>query len=120
MIDDLNRSMGGKANADASELLRQRNTLRALLELPLLTAASRLANGGDFDRSALREELHRVCAVAKGSGVRAEQIVIAVKEIWASLPEARVVARTAHDKPFLSHVVSVTLDEYFGDCNGIS
>jgi len=64
------------------------NYLRALLELPLLTAVSRLATEGDFDQSALREELRAVCAEAKHSGVRAEQMLIAVKEIWAVLPVA--------------------------------
>jgi hypothetical protein len=64
------------------------NYLRALLELPLLTAVSRLASEGDFDQSALREELRAVCAEAKHSGVLAEQMLIAVKEIWAVLPVA--------------------------------
>jgi hypothetical protein len=64
------------------------NYLRALLEMPLLAAVSRLATEGDFDQSTLREELRDVCAEAKHSGVHAEQMLIAVKEIWAALPVA--------------------------------
>jgi hypothetical protein len=91
----------------------QGNYLRALLELPLLKAVSRLATEGDFDQSALREELRAVCAEAKRSGVRAEQVLIAVKEIWAALPVAREIARNEKGKPFINAVVTMTLEEYY-------
>jgi len=83
-VDDEKRSQPGL----------RKNDLRALLEMPLLTAVSRLATEGDFDQSALREELRAVCAEAKRSGVRAEQVLIAVKEIWAVLPVAREIAKS--------------------------
>jgi hypothetical protein len=106
------------ADSIRTETLQQRNALRALLELPLLTAIRRLANDGDFDRSALREELQHVCAAAKLSGVRAEQVVIAVREIWAALPMARDVERNASGKPIFSQVVRMTLDEYYDGAGG--
>jgi hypothetical protein len=102
-VDDEKRSQPGL----------RKNDLRALLEMPLLTAVSRLATEGDFDQSALREELRAVCAEAKRSGVRAEQVLIAVKEIWAVLPVARDVASDAMGKPFINAVVTMTLDEYY-------
>jgi hypothetical protein len=98
---------------NSHQFLQHRNALRSLLELPLLTAMQRLASEGDFDQSALREELQTVCAVAKRNGVRAEQVLIAVKEIWAELPAARDVARTANGKPFMTQVVTMALDEYY-------
>jgi hypothetical protein len=98
---------------ESLESIQQRNALRALLELPLLTAVQRLASEGDFDQSALREELQAVCAVAKRNGVRAEQVLIAVKEIWSELPVERDAARTPSGKPLMNKVVTMTLDEYY-------
>lgn len=100
-------------DARRGQVRLQRNDLRALLEMPLLTAVSRLAAEGDFDQSALRDELRAVCSEAKRSGVRAEQVLIAVKEIWSVLPVARDIARDAKGKPFINSVVTMTLDEYY-------
>ena len=97
----------------SSPLLAERDALRALLERPLLTVASRLAFEGEFDRLTLRDELRAVCAAAKLRGVQAEQVLIAVKEIWAALPTARESAQNTSGNPILSQVVTMTLDEYY-------
>ena len=101
----------------ASPATEQRDSLRALLERPLLTAASRLALQGELDRATLREELRAVCAAAKLRGVKAEQVLIAVKEIWGSLPETQIDSRYARGNPILSQVVTMTLDEYYSVSN---
>jgi hypothetical protein len=113
MESEYSHSFDRQADSECTESLEQRNALRALLELPLLTAVRRLANDGDFDRSALRDDLQQVCAAAKLAGVRAEQVLIAVKEIWAGLPVARDLERSPIAKPFISQVVTMTLDEYY-------
>jgi len=95
------------------DLAVQRAALRELLELPLRTAVRRLANEGNFDQSTLREELRAVCEDARQRGLRAEQLLIAVKEIWANEPIARDIARNAGGTPFLTQVVTMTLDAYY-------
>jgi hypothetical protein len=105
---------------ESVDSIQQRNALRALLELPLLTAVRRLASEGDFDQSALRDELQAVCAVAKRNGVRAEQVLIAVKEIWSELPVERDAIRNPSGKPLMNKVVTMTLDEYYASRDSAS
>jgi hypothetical protein len=96
-----------------NDLAAQRAALRELLELPLRTAVRRLATEGTFDQSTLREELRAVCEDARQRGLRAEQLLIAVKEIWANEPIARDIARNAGGTPFLTQVVTMALDAYY-------
>jgi hypothetical protein len=95
------------------DLVAQRAAIRELLELPLRSAVWRLANEGTFDRSALRDDLRAVCEDARQRGLRAEQLLIAVKEIWANEPIARDIARNAGGTPFLTQVVTMALDAYY-------
>lgn len=98
----------------------QRTAIRELLELPLRTAVWRLANEGTYDQSALRDELRAVCEDARQRGLRAEQLLIAVKEIWANEPIARDIARNAGGTPFLTQVVTMALDAYYAISNPAS
>jgi hypothetical protein len=95
------------------DLAAQRAAIRDLLEVPLRTAVWRLANEGTFDQSTLREELRAVCEDARQRGLRAEQLLIAVKEIWANEPIARDIARNAGGTPFLTQIVTMALDAYY-------
>ena len=102
-----------QASRTKDELLAQRAAIRELLELPLRTAVWRLANEGTFDQAALRNELRSVCEETRQRGLRAEQLLIAVKEIWANEPIARDIARNAGGTPFLTQVVTMALDAYY-------
>lgn len=95
------------------DLIAQRAAIRELLELPMRTAVWRLANEGTFDRSTLQDELRTVCEDARQRGLRAEQLLIAVKEIWFNEPIARDIARHAGGTPFLTQVVTMALDAYY-------
>lgn len=97
----------------ASKCLPPNDALHVLLEVSLEQAARRRQIEGAFDASALREVLREVCAAAKLRGVRAEHVLIAVKEIWSSLPEARDPSRESVDRPALNQLVNITLDEYY-------
>jgi hypothetical protein len=63
--------------------------------------------------STLRSELRAVCAQAKRMDLRAEQLVIVIKDVWNSIPAARSHSRPADAQPLLNRVVTLTLDEYF-------
>lgn len=97
----------------ASRCIPANDALHVLLEVSLARAARRRQSEGAFDGSALREVLKEVCAAAKLRGMHAEQVIIAVKEIWSSLPEARDPTRESIDKPALNQLVNMTLDEYY-------
>jgi hypothetical protein len=72
---------------------------------------------GDIDVSALREQLRLVCVEAKRQGLHAEQVLIAVKEIWASLSMPRDATRDSKGNPVWSRIVALTLDEYYESPN---
>jgi hypothetical protein len=112
ILDPLGRNSEQTSRAD-DDVIAQRAAIRELLELPLRTAVWRLANEGTFDRSVLRDELRAVCEDARQRGLHAEQLLIAVKEIWADEPIARDVARQAGGTPFLTQVVTMALDAYY-------
>ena len=112
IVDPQGRSTEQTSSVD-DEVAVQRAAIRELLELPLRTAVWRLANEGTFDRSTLRDELRAVCEDARQRGLRAEQLLIAVKEIWFDEPIARDIARNASGTPFLTQVVTMALDAYY-------
>ena len=55
---------------------------------------------------AISEDAHR-------RGVRAEQMLIALKETWAVLGEVREPAGTAERRRLLSRLVTLAIDEYY-------
>jgi hypothetical protein len=112
ILDPQERSTEQTSRVD-NDLPAQRAAIRELLELPLRTAVWRLANEGTFDQSTLRDELRAVCEDARQRGLRAEQLLIAVKEIWAKEPMARDIARNAGGTPFLTQIVTMALDAYY-------
>ena len=113
MISDPQGRNTEQTSSVDNDLAAQRAALRELLELPLRTAVRRLATEGTFDQSTLREELRAICEDARQRGLRAEQLLIAVKEIWANEPIARDIARNAGGTPFLTQVVTMALDAYY-------
>jgi lambda repressor-like predicted transcriptional regulator len=113
MSESQGRNTEQTSSVDDDDLAAQRAALRELLELPLRTAVRRLAHEGTFDQSTLREELRAICEDARQRGLRAEQLLIAVKEIWANEPIARDIANNAGGTPFLTQVVTMALDAYY-------
>ena len=93
------------------------NAIRAALEPPIQNIWNRLAAQGELDVSALRQQLRNVCAEAKHQGVRVEQVLIAAKEIWTTLPAMRDRARDTAGESVWDRIVALTLDEYFEPSN---
>ncbi|MBA2684194.1 MAG: hypothetical protein H0U66_06875 [Gemmatimonadaceae bacterium] len=59
----------------------------------------------------LRKSIRIACAKARLQGVRAEHVLIDVKQIWMSIP-SMLSTRTAER---LSEIVSTCIEEYYGD-----
>ena len=71
--------------------------------------AARLGGGVD---AGVHELVHGACDVARASGVRAEQVVIVLKEGWRAMPEARALPRPAADAA-LERIVSLSIRAYY-------
>jgi ADP-dependent phosphofructokinase/glucokinase len=63
--------------------------------------------------STLRSDLIAVCIEAHRLGMQAEALVIAIKDVWQRIPEARSYARPIGADSILSESVTTALDEFY-------
>lgn len=67
----------------------------------------------DSDPSALQRALLRMSAEAREKDMRAEQLLVSLKDIWHSLPEVRAMTDTAEQVRLLQRVVTMCIKEYY-------
>jgi hypothetical protein len=63
--------------------------------------------------STLKAELGSVCIEAHRLGMLAEELVIAIKDAWRRIPEARSYERPLGVDSILSECVTTALDEFY-------
>ena len=68
----------------------------------------------ESDEAKLRVALREVCERARRDGVRAEHLLIVLKESWRELPERATLPRFHADEA-LGRVVSACINEYYQD-----
>lgn len=85
--------------------------IRELLRATLRTALRLDAHGGARDGE-VRRMLQQGCDAARSRNVRAEQVLILLKETWNELPEARP-APHFDTGPTLTRVISLCIKEYY-------
>ena len=61
----------------------------------------------------LRRAIGLVCREARRGRLRAEQVIVAVKQTWYSLPEVRELPSGDTRTALLDHVVRLTIDEFY-------
>ncbi|HEY8311792.1 MAG TPA: hypothetical protein VIG47_14615 [Gemmatimonadaceae bacterium] len=88
--------------------------LRSSIDRTLRPDLESMRGSGAIDRSVLTEKIRSVCQHAHEQGLRAEQVVILIKEMWAELrpPLTLEAMREEHNR--LSDVVSLTIREFYG------
>ena len=62
---------------------------------------------------ALRDALSAMAHEARTQGMRAEQILVALKDLWASLPPVRRAAGRAQQTALLQRAVTLCINEYY-------
>ena len=75
--------------------------------------ARSLAAGSHEDD--LKPLLARAAAEARAKGIQAEQLLLALKDIWYSLPAVRGMRDPTEQIRLLQRVVTVCIKEYYGD-----
>lgn len=68
----------------------------------------------ESNEAGLRIALREVCERARRDGVRAEHLLIVLKESWRELPERAALPRAYADEA-LGRVVSACINEYYQD-----
>jgi hypothetical protein len=87
-----------------------RATLRRIFQDSRLDLADMRA---DADHG-LRPALSQVCRDARHAGLRAEQLLVLIKEVWSALPAGLSHVQSVHGDERLNFVISVCVDEYYG------
>lgn len=88
---------------------KMRATLRRIFQDSRLELADMRA---DADRH-LRPALSQVCSDARHAGLRAEQLLVIIKEVWSGLPASLSRVQSVHGDERLNHVISLCVDEYY-------
>lgn len=65
------------------------------------------------EQSLLPETLRAMCTEARTSGIRAEHVIVAIKNHWFALPEVREVALGTLGLQLRSQLITYTLNEYY-------
>jgi hypothetical protein len=91
------------------------SALRTVVHLTLRTDLRRVLAGCPIEQSGLRENLRTIGAHARGHELRAEQLLILIKEVCATLPEARELFAKPSHTGTLDRLISMAVDEYYGE-----
>ena len=88
--------------------------LRTVIQLTPRTDLRRILGGCPIEQSGLRENLRTIAAHTRRHQMRAEQLLILIKEVYAALPEAMELEVKPEMAGTLSQLISMAVDEYFG------
>jgi hypothetical protein len=61
----------------------------------------------------LRADLQEVCREARRQNMRVEYLIIAFKDAWRDLPEARTLPRGSQGTEFLNRVITLCIAEFY-------
>lgn len=64
-------------------------------------------------RRELRAALRQVCVDARRSGLRAEQLLVLIKDVWSGMPAGISRVKALHGDERLNYVISTCVDEYY-------
>lgn len=92
--------------------------LREMIGAASQSAIRALRSGGaDEGREAPRAAFRDSCALARARGVRAEQLILMIRDGWHRLPELRGVSRVDADVT-RARVVTLCIQEYYEPLDG--
>lgn len=107
-----------KSHADpaegASPIGSVNRKLRTTLRRVFQDARLDLADVRADEDHRLRPALSQVCSDARHAGLRAEQLLVLIKEVWSGLPAGLSRVQSLHGDERLNYVISVCVDEYYG------
>jgi len=110
---------GARGEHDQDGRVDSTAALRTVIQMSLRTDLRRVLSGCPIEQSGLRENLRSIGAHARRHRLRAEQLLILIKESCASLPEARELL--AKDRQgALDQLISMAVQEYYGPADAPS
>lgn len=92
--------------------------LRATLQAAFRDASIQYADAPTNQQLDLRAALRQVCADARHAGLRAEELLVLIKEVWSALPAGISRLPAVHGDERLNYVISTCVDEYYAPFTG--
>lgn len=87
--------------------------LRTSLEVVFRDTHLQNADAPASARRELRAALRRVCVDARRSGIRAEQLLVLIKDVWSGIPAGISRVTALHGDERLNYVITTCVDEYY-------
>ncbi len=87
--------------------------LRANLQTVFRDAGLQYADGPSAELPDLRVALRQVCTEARRAGLRAEELLVIIKDVWSGLPAGISRLPSVHGDERLNYVISTCVDEYY-------
>jgi hypothetical protein len=106
--------MSFDSSGGESAIATTNRRLRARLEVTVRVVRAQLADAAPDQQRELRASLREICADARRAGLRAEQLLVLIKDVWSSSPSAIARVQTMHGDERLNYVISTCVDEYYG------
>jgi len=70
---------------------------------------------GNWPDGTLRQAIRLLCAEAHGRGLQVEQLLIALKQAWRSIPEAQRIPAGGPREKLLDRLVTMCIEEFYSD-----
>ena len=104
--------------AGESSSLSAHYRLRTSLQVIFQEAGLQLADVSSSQHTHLRTSLRQVCTDARRSGLRAEQLLVLIKDVWSGLPAGIARLPSVHGDERLNYVITTCVDEYYAQPAG--
>ena len=83
--------------------------------LTALRSALQQRLSGSTGDAEIRQALREMSREARAESLHAEQVIIALKRVWESLPEVRRASSRQEQNRLLEQVVTLCIQEYYAD-----
>jgi hypothetical protein len=115
MQPDSPNSYPPESRIGESTVLNTNHRLRSSLEMVFQDPHLQTADASPSMHRELRTALRRVCTDARHSGLRAEQLLVLIKDVWSGIPAGISRVTSMHGDERLNYVISTCVDEYYGN-----
>jgi hypothetical protein len=115
MQPDSPNSQPSEARIGESTIVNTNRRLRRSLEIVFQDAHLQTADASASAHRELRAALRQVCTDARRSGLRAEQLLVLIKDVWSGIPAGISRVKSMHGDERLNYVISTCVDEFYGN-----
>jgi hypothetical protein len=113
MLPDSPNHHSSDSRTNESANINTNRRLRTSLEMVFQDAHLQVADASASAHRELRSALRQICTDARHSGLRAEQLLVLIKDVWSGIPAGISRVRSMHGDERLNYVISTCVDEYY-------